>query len=150
MQCLVGHPFDTLKVRVQAGEPLLAAAGGLRRAGLRGVYSGLTGPLATVPLMNALIFGAYKVGKDLVRWVIPPPLALPPPPAAAGSSAGGGRSAGPAPLGILQLGAAGAFAGLVGCVVTCPVDLVRSRQQLEPGLSVGATIRQIVRQDGLR
>lgn len=133
------HPFDTLKVRMQSGEALGHAVGALRAAGLRGVFSGLEGPVATVPLMNALIFGAYNVGKDLARWLAPPAAAAP----------GGGGGLQPE-LGMGHLAAAGAFAGLVGCSVTCPVELVRSRQQLDPAATAPSVVRQIVRDDGLR
>lgn len=62
---VVGHPFDTIKVRLQsdsAGKlagPLMATKDLLRREGLGGLFKGIESPLiANVPI-QALVFGAY-------------------------------------------------------------------------------------------
>jgi hypothetical protein len=117
-------------VRVQSGEAFGAALAALRARGIRGLYAGLVGPLMTVPLMNAWIFGAYAVAQDGIRQ-------------AQGMH-------GKAPLGIAELAASGAFAGLAGCVLTCPIELVRSKQQLAPGQSIVQVVRATVAADGLR
>mmetsp|Transcript_6559 Transcript_6559/g.14253 ORF Transcript_6559/g.14253 Transcript_6559/m.14253 type:complete len:458 (-) Transcript_6559:317-1690(-) len=48
----VGHPLDTLKVRVQTGRALYTG-------GLRGLFAGIQGPLLTIPCIGSLNFGLY-------------------------------------------------------------------------------------------
>lgn len=80
-QLLVGHPFDTIKVKLQsqaggrpagsAGQhgaaaaaaprfsgPIDAAARTLRTEGIKGMYKGMGAPLATVALFNAVLFAS--------------------------------------------------------------------------------------------
>lgn len=73
---LVGHPFDTIKVRLQtmevvAGKPpqykgmLDCASQIVRTEGSKGLYKGMAGPLAGVAPMYALCFMGYGVGKKI-------------------------------------------------------------------------------------
>lgn len=120
---LVGHPFDTVKVRLQT-QALLPAGDGrkpfrggwdcarrtARREGFRALYKGMSGPMATVPLINALVFSSYEQGR---RYL------------------GRGREGGTAGLSMFEVSLAGGWAGLVNSAVVGPVELVKSRLQVQ-------------------
>eukprot|EP00882_Tetradesmus_deserticola_P004852 GHRQ01005113.1.p1 GENE.GHRQ01005113.1~~GHRQ01005113.1.p1 ORF type:complete len:336 (+),score=170.92 GHRQ01005113.1:85-1008(+) len=67
-QLMVGHPFDTIKVKLQSQSsaagaatfngPLHAAKQTLLREGFKGLYKGMSAPLATVALFNAVLFAS--------------------------------------------------------------------------------------------
>jgi hypothetical protein len=79
-QLLVGHPFDTIKVKLQsqalsnaqvAGSaqyrgPLDAARTTVTKEGLRGLYRGMAAPLATVALFNAVLFSSRGQAQALL------------------------------------------------------------------------------------
>ena len=64
---VVGHPFDTIKVRLQTQDPLNPKFKGtwdclsktVKNESFRGLYKGLTSPMAGVSVVNALVFGAH-------------------------------------------------------------------------------------------
>jgi len=73
---LVGHPLDTIKVRIQAMEVVAGKApqySGMidcakqivAKQGVQGLYSGMAAPLAGVAPMYALCFLGYGFGKQL-------------------------------------------------------------------------------------
>ncbi|KAJ0064338.1 hypothetical protein NL108_003627, partial [Boleophthalmus pectinirostris] len=116
---VVGHPIDTVKVRLQA----LAQYNGLvhcvlqtySREGVWGFYRGLAFPAVTTGLVNSLVFGAYSNALDAL-------------------SRSGREERGAAPsVPALQVYAAGAFAGLVQVLVAAPIDLVKVRLQGQTG-----------------
>eukprot|EP00878_Enallax_costatus_P014771 GHUV01015456.1.p1 GENE.GHUV01015456.1~~GHUV01015456.1.p1 ORF type:complete len:205 (+),score=61.56 GHUV01015456.1:580-1194(+) len=67
-QLLVGHPFDTIKVKLQSQStaasaaafrgPLDAAKQTIVHEGIKGMYKGMGAPLATVALFNAVLFAS--------------------------------------------------------------------------------------------
>mmetsp|Transcript_14585 Transcript_14585/g.21259 ORF Transcript_14585/g.21259 Transcript_14585/m.21259 type:complete len:275 (+) Transcript_14585:31-855(+) len=103
---LIGHPVDTLKVRMQAGylkslsECFKCT---LKADGFKGLYQGVASPLYTVPLVNAVVFSAYAQAKYLL----------------------GGEEV------FWQGVVAGSYAGLVNTVVVSPVELIRCRMQVQ-------------------
>ncbi|CCU82461.1 unnamed protein product [Blumeria hordei] len=71
---IVGHPFDLIKVRLQTAEKghyrnsIDVVRQSVTRNGLRrGLYAGITAPLAGVTPMFAVSFWSYDVGKSLVH-----------------------------------------------------------------------------------
>ena len=59
---VVGHPFDTVKVRMQVAKPkgtvsLSSLTSGF--GGISSLFRGLAAPLYTAALVNAVIFAAY-------------------------------------------------------------------------------------------
>eukprot|EP01087_Luapelamoeba_hula_P016357 TRINITY_DN5027_c0_g1_i1.p1 TRINITY_DN5027_c0_g1~~TRINITY_DN5027_c0_g1_i1.p1 ORF type:complete len:662 (+),score=109.99 TRINITY_DN5027_c0_g1_i1:80-2065(+) len=112
---LVGHPFDTVKVRIQTAEkgmfagPIDATLKTIRGEGLRGLYKGMGSPLATIPVINAIVFASYGLAKS---WFTDPENPN-------------------KPLTLLQLASAGAFAGIVNSVVVSPVELIKTRLQTQ-------------------
>ncbi len=64
---MIGHPFDTVKVRLQSGFSsgvLHCTTRLLRNEGVSGFFKGLSSPMMTVPLVNAVVFGAYGQARD--------------------------------------------------------------------------------------
>ena len=110
----VGHPFDTIKVRLQMGTagasvrgPLSCAMWTVRREGAGGLFKGLASPMLTVPLVNAVVFGVYGHAKTVLQARHPD-----------------------TPLSPAETCAAGAWAGLVNTVVVTPVELLKCRLQV--------------------
>ncbi|MES1911344.1 MAG: hypothetical protein MHM6MM_003789 [Cercozoa sp. M6MM] len=113
--CLVGHPFDTIKVRVQT-MPAAAQAGAVRTTlqmarteGVLSVYKGMGSPLTTTPLINAVVFASYEHGKRLLKD-------------------GEDRRLTPS-----EVSLAGAYAGLINCLIVGPQELIKSRLQVQKG-----------------
>ncbi|KAL7529354.1 hypothetical protein ACHAXR_002919 [Thalassiosira sp. AJA248-18] len=64
---IVGHPFDTIKVRLQTSIPSSTTAtskGGSIQ--FQGLFKGMTAPLSAAAVVNAIIFGAY--GSCIRLW----------------------------------------------------------------------------------
>jgi len=70
---LVGHPLDLVKVRMQTGSTLgnMSVFGMLsttfRKEGVRGLYRGVSAPLAAVSPMFAVSFWSYDIGQRMVK-----------------------------------------------------------------------------------
>lgn len=120
-QLIVGHPFDTVKVKLQSQ---LAPAPGqqpkyngaldavrkiLATEGPRGLYRGLVAPLATVALFNAVLFTARGQMETILLHDKTP-----------GTQ-----------LSIRQQMVAGAGAGVAVSFVACPTELVKCRLQAQ-------------------
>ncbi|XP_077996057.1 solute carrier family 25 member 45-like [Glandiceps talaboti] len=115
----VGHPFDTIKVRLQAQSISGTNYGGIidctrkliGHESILGFYKGMGFPLATIPLQNAITFGAYGYAlKHLSLWKY------------------GTTDCVPGNMDIVIAGCVGGFAQLS---VACPVELVKIRLQMQ-------------------
>lgn len=118
-QLLVGHPFDTIKVKLQsqpvplAGQPpkYAGAMDAVRQTiaaeGSTGLYKGMGAPLATVAAFNAVLFTVRGQMEALLR-----------------SEPG-------VPLTINQQIVAGAGAGLAVSFLACPTELIKCRLQAQ-------------------
>jgi len=109
---IVGFPFDTIKVRFQspaiAGKyhsTFHAITTIIREERFIGLYKGITSPLATVALMNGLVFASYRF---LLKLQLPMAETVPT---------------------ITQIALAGAGCGIVSSIVTTPTELIKIRQQ---------------------
>ena len=138
---VVGQPFDTIKVRVQA-QPTSAALSArqmlaltLREEGARALFKGMAAPVAATAAINAIVFAV----KGAVLATIHP------------------AASGPAPLWAVVL--SGNLAGLCTTVVGTPMELVKCRLQVQKSGTEGAAprysgnldcLRQTVRHRGLR
>ncbi|KAE8729639.1 Mitochondrial carnitine/acylcarnitine carrier-like protein [Hibiscus syriacus] len=114
-QLIFGHPFDTIKVKLQSqparipGEP--PKYGGatdawkqtLSAEGLRGLYKGMGAPLATVAAMNAVLFTVRGQMEALLR--LEPGI----------------------PLTVNQQVIDGAGAGAAVSFLACPTELIKCR-----------------------
>jgi solute carrier family 25 carnitine/acylcarnitine transporter 20/29 len=77
-QAIVGHPLDTIKVRLQASQgiateggaelkgPLDAISQTMRKEGIRGFFKGLSVPIAMAGVLNAVLFSANAGSKTLL------------------------------------------------------------------------------------
>ncbi|GMP54136.1 hypothetical protein CsSME_00019396 [Camellia sinensis var. sinensis] len=118
-QLIVGHPFDTIKVKLQSqptplpGQPLKysGAMDAVRKTiaseGPSGLYKGMGAPLATVAAFNALLFTVRGQMESLLR-----------------SEPG-------VPLTVNQQIIAGAGAGVAVCFLACPTELIKCRLQAQ-------------------
>lgn len=110
---LVGHPLDTLKVRMQTQAEFTSVINcfmsAVRNEGPLSLFKGMSSPLFTIPFVNAIVFSAYATAKRGLHAL----------------------QATPAPLSLGEITIAGAFAGLMSCVITTPVELVKTRLQLQ-------------------
>jgi len=123
---VVGHPFDTIKVKLQsqptpAPGQLPKYAGAIDAVkqtiaaeGLRGLYKGMGAPLATVAAFNALLFSVRGQMEALLR-----------------SEPG-------APLTVKQQVVAGGGAGIAVSFLACPTELIKCRLQAQSSLAEAA------------
>lgn len=114
-QLVVGHPFDTIKVKLQSqptplpGQPpkysgaIDAVKKTLAAEGPGGLYKGMGAPLATVAAFNALLFSVRGQMETILR-----------------SSPG-------APLTVNQQVIAGAGAGFAVSFLATPTELIKCR-----------------------
>ncbi|CAH0554645.1 unnamed protein product [Brassicogethes aeneus] len=107
---IVGHPLDTVKVLIQTQDSKNLKYKGtldcfksiIRRDGLRGIYKGMSSPLAGVAGINAIVFGVYgNTQKNLSN-----------------------------PDSLKSHAIAGATAGLFQSCVCSPMELAKSRLQV--------------------
>ncbi|PPD79569.1 hypothetical protein GOBAR_DD23507 [Gossypium barbadense] len=125
-QLIVGHPFDTIKVKLQSqpvplpGQPpkyagaMDAVKQTLAAEGPRGLYKGMGAPLATVAAFNALLFTVRGQMESFLR-----------------SESG-------VPLTVNQQVIAGAGAGVAVSFLACPTELIKCRLQAQSALAVDA------------
>ncbi|KAI3756262.1 hypothetical protein L1987_56081 [Smallanthus sonchifolius] len=138
-QLIVGHPFDTIKVKLQSqpvpppgqlprySGAIDAVKQTLAAEGPRGLYKGMGAPLATVAALNAVLFTVRGQMEALLR-----------------SEPG-------APLTVNQQVVAGAGAGVAVAVLATPTELIKCRLQAQstlvgavaggPGVAVTAAVR---------
>ncbi|KAE8724154.1 Mitochondrial carnitine/acylcarnitine carrier-like protein [Hibiscus syriacus] len=121
-QLIVGHPFDTIKVKLQSqpaplpGQPpkfagaMDAVKQTIAAEGPRGLYKGMGAPLATVAAFNAVLFTVRGQMEALLR-----------------SEPG-------APLTVNQQVIAGAGAGVAVSFLACPTELIKCRLQAQSAL----------------
>ncbi|KAI4328085.1 hypothetical protein L6164_020472 [Bauhinia variegata] len=122
-QLICGHPFDTIKVKLQSQPAPLpgqlpkyagamdAVKQTLAAEGPRGLYKGMGAPLATVAAFNAVLFTVRGQMETLLR-----------------SHPG-------APLTAQQQVVAGAGAGVAVSFLACPTELIKCRLQAQSALA---------------
>ncbi|XP_067938608.1 mitochondrial basic amino acids transporter-like [Watersipora subatra] len=135
---LVGHPFDTVKVRLQGSSGVVykGTVGCfkevVRKESFRGLYKGVSSPLYSLAAINAVVFGVQ--GNVLRRMK--------------------DRDA------LSSHAAAGAAAGFIQCAICSPMELAKIKLQSQgEGLRAGTRgqytgsmdcLRKIHRLEGLR
>ncbi|KAF7809500.1 mitochondrial carnitine/acylcarnitine carrier-like protein [Senna tora] len=135
-QLIVGHPFDTIKVKLQSqptplpGQPPMysgaidAVKQTVAAEGPRGLYKGMGAPLATVAAFNALLFTVRGQMETLLR-----------------SHPG-------APLSVSQQVVCGAGAGVAVSFLACPTELIKCRLQAQSALAGSGTAAVAVKYGG--
>lgn len=133
---VAGHPFDTVKVRLQAGHTSYAGASDclrqtVRAEGIRALYKGMTSPLLANSAIGAVTFSTWQEAQRFLHVEEPQN----------------------APVG--KVFVAGAIAGIVQCSIATPVELLRTKLQVqhEGNLVHRGNIdcmRAVVRSEGVR
>uniref|UniRef100_A0A1B6DEN6 Mitochondrial basic amino acids transporter n=2 Tax=Clastoptera arizonana TaxID=38151 RepID=A0A1B6DEN6_9HEMI len=130
---LVGHPLDTIKVRIQTQDfrnPLYKGTWDcfqkiVKQESISGLYKGMSSPMAGVAVVNAVVFGVYgNVQRKL-----------------------------PDPESLKSYFIAGACAGLGQSVIASPMEMVKTRLQIQKTLQYKNPVDCIVkiaRSDGYR
>lgn len=102
---LVGHPLDTIKVRLQTSNKykgvIDCATQTIRREGFLGLYKGMSAPLAGVTPMYAICFFGYGIGQSLQR------------------------KSPDEKLNLVQIGLAGALSGVFTTVIMAPGERIK-------------------------
>lgn len=113
---IIGHPLDTVKVRLQTSNTYSSTTSCIRSTwlheGYRGFYKGIQSPLAGEAFFNAVQFFAYGQSK---HWIINSRSEFP--------------SISQYELTVPDYYVAGGVTGAASCFVECPVDLVKSQLQ---------------------
>jgi len=145
----VGHPFDTLKVRLQtqdAAKPIYdgmvdCARKTVQWEGPGGLYKGVTSPLVGQMFFRASMFSAFGASK---RWLA--------------DRRGGEASS----LTTADFFAAGAMTGFAAAFTESPIDFFKSqiqyqilREKADPAFrpaftGLGGAVREAIRANGLR
>jgi len=132
---VIGHPFDTVKVRLQAGHTHYDGAidclrKTIRSEGVRALFKGMLSPLLANSSMGAITFSTWQEARKLLHCEegVHDPLE--------------------------KVFVAGAIAGVVQCALATPVELIRTKLQVESTGSRRYTgtvdcMKQIVRAEGL-
>lgn len=119
---LVGHPFDTLKVRLQTSNQykgiLDCAKQTIAKDGFKGLYKGMMSPLVGVTPMFALSFWSYDIGQKLVYALTP------------------NRAS--KDLSMTEFAIAGGFSAIPTTIVTTPMERVKVVMQTQDQV-VGGT-----------
>lgn len=110
---VVGHPMDTLKVRMQTakGNPSISSlAVGAKYGGPATLFRGMAAPLSSACVVNALIFSSYGWSTRLYDQ---------------NSEVGYNQN--------LKAFTCGSFGGLVQALIICPMEHVKCRLQISAG-----------------
>ncbi|TDL26589.1 carnitine/acyl carnitine carrier [Rickenella mellea] len=132
---VVGYPLDTVKVRFQNPQTsskykstFNAVATIIREERVRGLYKGITSPMAGAAFLNGLVFASYGF---LMRLQL--------------------KSDAHEPT-LSQIALAGAGSGIISSVITCPTEFIKIRQQstLHTQSSARDVALRIFRTHGIR
>eukprot|EP00934_Nitzschia_sp_Nitz4_P002111 Nitzschia sp. Nitz4//scaffold264_size26629//20958//22908//NITZ4_008239-RA/size26629-snap-gene-0.29-mRNA-1//1//CDS//3329544812//2111//frame0 len=125
---VIGHPFDTIKVRLQtsASEGLYSMTSGY--GGFTSLFRGLAAPLSSACIVNAVIFSSYGWSSRLYDdyWSMPRSTS----PTASSPVA----VTMPQHDSITKSAICGAFTGFVQSIVICPVEHIKCRLQVQHGV----------------
>lgn len=117
--CLVGHPFDTLKVRLQTqptgSEAVYKGLGDcfkqtLKEEGIGGLYKGVGSPLVGQMFFRACMFLSFGQSVYLIQTYLSPD---------------------EKPMATKWYFLAGAITGLISSFIESPIDLFKSQVQVE-------------------
>lgn len=125
-KCTVGHPFDTIKVRMQTcapgqfNGPLDCLMQTVRREGIGAVYKGVTPPLVGWLAMDSVMLGSLTLYRRMLRDRVPRNNFL------HRTEESGAHS-----LRSVGHGIAGTMAGSTVCVIATPVEHIKARLQVQ-------------------
>jgi len=118
---IVGHPFDTIKVRLQTATTTTTKSNASSffssSGGFRSLYRGLSAPLSMACFVNAIVFSSYGTSSRVYDHYFTPP--------ANNKQSQSQRD--PWQKSFL----CGSFAGAVQCLVICPTEHLKCRLQIQ-------------------
>ena len=126
---LVGHPFDTLKVRLQVDGasgakkykgPMDCLLKTVRNEGLLALYKGVRSPLSGTPFIYACSFGGWGLGEYLLKEYVPSTIEAKP-----------NGAPGETQLTVPGLFYIGVFSGFVQSFVYVPTEMVKKRLMIQ-------------------
>lgn len=137
----VGHPFDTVKVRLQTTDkgrfsgPLECVIQTIKNEGARGLYKGATPPLVGWMFMDSIMLGSLTIYRRLMAEHVFHASSWTP---GIGEGAGlgfkallGDASSPPTYLPPLGHGIAGIFAGATVSFIAAPIEHIKARLQIQ-------------------
>lgn len=135
---IVGHPLDTIKVRIQNSATSSSILSAVREfGGVSSLFRGMGAPLSAAAVINAIVFSTYGVGSKFYDSYIVDPDTYP-------------EELNHDPW--QKAMTCGSFAGLVQCAVICPMEHVKCRLQVQQGAGYKGPLqatRGIVQKYGL-
>mmetsp|Transcript_24854 Transcript_24854/g.38310 ORF Transcript_24854/g.38310 Transcript_24854/m.38310 type:complete len:370 (-) Transcript_24854:287-1396(-) len=163
MSVVVGHPFDTMKVRMQMATGRMGLLSTITQfGGVSSLFRGLSAPLSAATAINAVVFSSYGWSSriwdsyNLSATRMPSLGASDEAPASQSLSFEEENAAVHDPVG--KAFACGAFAGLVQCFIICPTEHVKCRIQVQHGKGCGDNVyssplqaaKQILKDQGVK
>mmetsp|Transcript_208 Transcript_208/g.546 ORF Transcript_208/g.546 Transcript_208/m.546 type:complete len:352 (+) Transcript_208:353-1408(+) len=127
---IVGHPFDTYKVRLQTSKPGCTES---TRAfgGFSSLFRGMAAPLSCAAVVNAIVFSSFGESSRLWDERVERRAAV----LAAENTEGGDASAAALPHdSFTKSFCCGSFAGFAQSVVICPMEHIKCRLQVQHGM----------------
>ena len=90
----------------------------------------MNAPLASTPLVNAVVFAGYENAKKIIASLSAQPAQV------KNSKSGGGDedSHMPVKLSLSQLGLCGGMAGVMACTIVAPIEMIRIRMQVQSSI----------------
>jgi solute carrier family 25 carnitine/acylcarnitine transporter 20/29 len=138
---IVGHPLDTMKVRVQNSTTNADLMSTIKEfGGVKSLFRGMGAPLGTAAVINALVFSSYGVGSTFYdKYIVDPAYYE-------------YHTANHDPW--QKAATCGMFAGVVQCLVICPMEHVKCRLQVQSEKGPGykgpvSAARHIISQHGV-
>lgn len=143
---IIGHPFDTIKVRLQTASAnshhgMIAM---LSDHGILSLYRGMAAPLSAATVVNAVVFGSYGLSSRFYDSYF-----------SANSNNSNSSEDAPRHDPWQKSMTCGAFAGLVQSTIICPMEHIKCRLQIHSNTANGYkgpvdAIRRITQQYGPR
>ncbi|KAJ4125014.1 hypothetical protein NW768_009355 [Fusarium equiseti] len=130
----VGHPFDTIKVRLQTTDssrfkgPLQCVSQTIRNEGFRGLYKGATPPLVGWMFMDSVMLGSLTVYRRLLSEHV---FKVEPVGTDVTASSPGTTPKGHTALPSFGHGIAGVMAGSTVSFIAAPVEHIKARLQIQ-------------------
>ena len=129
---VVGHPFDTIKVRLQTSNQGVRSL--LSGGGVSSLFRGLAAPLSAATAINAVVFSSYGVASRLYDEHVTP------------NDDESDVNHDPWQKAM----ACGSFAGLMQCFIICPMEHIKCRLQANAEFTGSVqAIKSIMKNHGL-
>lgn len=133
----VGHPFDTIKVRLQTsdksqfGGPVQCMKETFRKEGVAGFYKGATPPLVGWMFMDSIMLGSLTFYRKLLLNTVFFPNTMPASQSSLTRASSTAEAQQPPKLPTIGHGLAGIMAGATVSFIAAPVEHIKARLQIQ-------------------